>query len=140
MGKLGAFLLGAVIPTAVAVHLYRGVQEYKQEGAQAKTAYAQHVQAESRFLRELEGNLKPANSSVTGLVRTVVELSAESDNQEVLQDVVGMVRDYRVANQRMRNGISDRLRELRQYDTGRQGTTPAEGTHAALEAELTALQ
>lgn len=111
MGKFIAFVAGALIPTAVAVHEYRVAERYKADCADTRAQYVSHVRDEQGFLDELKDGLKPMGSSVAGMVRTVTEALSASGTEGYESNVQGILdcsRRYRAAASQLRSAITER--------------------------------
>lgn len=139
MGKFGAFVIGALIPTAVAVHCYREGREARAQYVQVQSSYAQHMRTEGEFLRNLQANLKPAQDSVTGLTRTVLELSADCDSGDAIPTTLELVKQYRGANQEIRALINGQLATVAQYGVGKSPVRANGEGRRELEQQLAAL-
>lgn len=148
MGKFGALVIGALIPTAVAVHCYREGREARAQYVQVQSSYAQaqqayetHMEQEGKFLVELQDNLRSARESFTGLTQTALEVSADCGGDDAMPATLELVKQYRSANQEIKALVDGQLATITQYDASKDATpVRAKGSaRRELEQQLAAL-
>src|SRR3989344_5898976 len=138
MGKFGAFVAGAVIPTLFAVGTYSKYRELQAAYRQVEGVYTAHMQDEASVLEKMDRTLTSGNHDFSELTRTVLELSAECDRGEAVQDALGIVKSYRDNSKALRQLIDTQQSRAGEYHP--QGKQTGHAAREELEKELVSLR